>query len=36
MEAAEKFFGLEQYLHPSDIKKLDDKSMIIYGAPHLS
>jgi len=28
--AAEKYFGLEQYLAPSDIPKLDDKSMVVY------
>lgn len=28
--AAEKYFGLEQYLQPSDIAKLDEKSMVIY------
>jgi len=31
-DAAEKFFGLEQYLKPSDILKLDDKSMAVFLA----
>lgn len=29
-DAAEKYFGLEQYLKTSDIKKLDEKSMVVY------
>lgn len=32
--AAERYFGLEQYLQPSDIQKLDDKSMLIYVAEY--
>jgi len=28
--AAEKYFGLEKYLTCDDIKKLDDKSMVVY------
>jgi len=31
-DAAEAFFGLEQYLKPSDILKLDDKSMAVFLA----
>lgn len=30
MEAAEKFFGLEQYLEPKDVPKLDEKSALVY------
>ncbi len=30
--AAEKYFGLEQYLSVSDIPKLDDKSMVVYAS----
>lgn len=30
MNAAEKWFGLEKYLQPSDIPKLDEKSMLVY------
>jgi len=30
MEAAEKYFGLEQYLTPEDICKLDENSMVVY------
>jgi len=29
-DAAEKFFGLEQYLSPSDVLLLDEKSMVVY------
>ena len=30
MAAAEKFFGLEQYLEPKDVAKLDEKSALVY------
>jgi hypothetical protein len=30
MNAAEKFFGLEQYLEPKDVAKLDEKSALVY------
>ena len=30
MSAAEKFFGLEQYLEPKDVAKLDEKSALVY------
>ncbi len=30
MDAAEAYFGLEQYLKPSDIPLLDEKSMLVY------
>eukprot|EP00049_Salpingoeca_infusionum_P009182 m.152573 g.152573 ORF g.152573 m.152573 type:complete len:1745 (-) comp14262_c0_seq1:1421-6655(-) len=30
MKAAETYFGLEQYLTPADVKKLDEKSMLVY------
>ena len=30
MDAAEKFFDVEKFLEPSDIPKLDDKSMLVF------
>ncbi|EGD76823.1 paramyosin [Salpingoeca rosetta] len=30
MKAAQEYFGLEQYVEPSDIAKLDEKSMLVY------
>lgn len=30
MNAAEKYFGLEQYITPEDILKLDENSMVVY------
>ena len=30
MDAAERFFGLEKYLKPEDIQKLDENSMVVY------
>ena len=30
MNAAEKYFGLEQYLKPDDVCQLDEKSMLVY------
>ena len=33
-DAAEKYFGLEQYLLVSDIAKLDDKSMVVYASEY--
>lgn len=30
MDVAEKYFGLEQYLKPADIARLDEKSMLVY------
>lgn len=30
MDAAEKYFGLEKYLTPEDIFKLDENSMVVY------
>lgn len=36
MDAAEKFFALEQYLAPADIPKLDDKSMLVYVSEYYS
>ncbi len=35
-EAAEKYFGLDQYLKPEDISKLDEKSMIVYVSEYYS
>jgi hypothetical protein len=32
--AAETYFGLEQYLQVSDIAKLDDKSMVVYASEY--
>ena len=36
MDAAEKWFGLEKYLSPSDIPKLDEKSMLVYVSEYYS
>lgn len=33
-DAAETYFGLEQYLQVSDIAKLDDKSMVVYASEY--
>jgi len=30
MDNAEKYYGIEQYIKPEEIAKLDDKSMLVY------